>query len=114
MLKLKVIGLVCSPRRKRHTFDFVDLTLKKLKKKKLDVELLYLRDYELKPCLLCDAEESYPCLDENFCPRKDDTAKLHDKLNVKAVKKLADQILERLKSLALRSDDWKLFNNSVI
>jgi NAD(P)H-dependent FMN reductase len=81
VLKLKVIGLVCSPRRRRHTFDFVDLTLKKLKRKKLDVELLYLRDYELKPCLLCDAEESYPCLDENFCPRKDDAAKLYDKLN---------------------------------
>jgi len=44
---VKVIGLVCSPRRKKHTYDFVDSTLKKLEEKGVETTLLYLRDYEL-------------------------------------------------------------------
>jgi multimeric flavodoxin WrbA len=56
---MKVAGLVCSPRRKKHTYDFVDSTLKTLKDKGVKVELLYLRDYELKPCLLCEVKEEY-------------------------------------------------------
>ena len=78
---LKVIGLVCSPRRKKHTYDFVDLTLKKLEEKGVDTVLLYLRDYELKPCVLCEVEEEYPCLTRDICPRKDDAAKIYSELN---------------------------------
>jgi len=79
---LKVVGLVCSPRRRGHTYDFVDSTLEKLKKEKVQTELLYLRDYELNPCLLCEVKEKYPCLDEDFCPRKDDAEKLFNQLNL--------------------------------
>jgi len=78
---VKVIGLVCSPRRKKHTYDFVDSTLKKLEEKGVETTLLYLRDYELKPCVLCDVEEEYPCLTQDFCPKKDDAPKLYNELN---------------------------------
>lgn len=78
---MKVIGLVCSPRRKKHTYDFVDLTLKRLEGKGVETELLYLRDYELEPCMLCDVEEEYPCLTQDICPRKDDSDKLYHELN---------------------------------
>jgi NAD(P)H-dependent FMN reductase len=78
---LKVTGLVCSPRRKKHTYDFVNLTLETLKDKDVRVELLYLQDYELKPCLLCEAEEEYPCLTGDFCPREDDATNLYNRLN---------------------------------
>jgi multimeric flavodoxin WrbA len=79
---LKVAGLVCSPRKKKHTYDFVNLTLQTLKERGAKVELLYLRDYELKPCLFCEAEEEYPCLAEDFCPREDDATKLYNALNL--------------------------------
>jgi len=78
---MKVVGLVCSPRRKKHTFDFVDLTLKKLEDKGVETRLLYLRDYELKPCVLCPVEEEYPCLAQGVCTRKDDASKLYNELN---------------------------------
>jgi len=78
---MKVVGLVCSPRRKKHTYDFVDLTLKKLEEKDVKTKLLYLRDYELKPCVLCDVEEEYPCLTQDMCPRKDDGDKLYNELS---------------------------------
>ena len=78
---MKVVGLVCSPRRKGHTYNFVDLTLKKLEEESVETELSYLRDYELKPCVLCDVEEEYPCLTQDVCPRKDDATKLYNELN---------------------------------
>jgi len=78
---VKVVGLVCSPRRKKHTYDFVDLTLQRLGEKGVKTELLYLRDYELKPCVLCDVEEQYPCLTQDVCPKKDDADKLYNELN---------------------------------
>lgn len=78
---MKVVGLVCSPRRKKHTYDFVNLTLKKLEEKDIETQLLYLRDYELKPCVLCDVEEEYSCLTQDICPRKDDADKLYNELN---------------------------------
>jgi len=78
---MKVVGLVCSPRRKKHTYDFVDFTLKKLEEKGVETMLLYLRDYELKPCVLCEVEEEYPCQTQEGCSRKDDAAKLYNELN---------------------------------
>jgi len=78
---MKVIGLVCSPRRKKHTYDFVDLTLSKLKEKGVETELLYLRDHELETCVLCEVEEEYPCLTKDVCSRKDDATKLYNELN---------------------------------
>jgi len=78
---MKVVGLVCSPRRKKHTYDFVDLTLKKLEEKGVETELLYLRDYELKPCVLCDVEDEYPCLTKDVCPKVDDAEKLYNEFN---------------------------------
>jgi multimeric flavodoxin WrbA len=80
---MKVIGLVCSPRRKKHTYDFVDLTLRKLEEKGVETALLYLRDYKLKPCVLCEVveDEEYPCLTQDVCPRKDEATKLYKELN---------------------------------
>ena len=78
---MKVIGLVCSPRRKKNTYDFVDLTLEKLEEKGVETAFLYLRDYRLKPCVLCEVEEEYPCLTRDACPREDDATRLYNALN---------------------------------
>ena len=77
---MRVVGLVCSPRRKKHTYDFVDLTLRNLEEKGVEIGLLFLRDYELESCL-CEVEE-YPCIQPKFsCPQEDDAPKLYGELN---------------------------------
>lgn len=43
---------------------------------------MYLRDYELKSCVLCDVEEEYPCLTQGVCSRKDDADKLYNEFNM--------------------------------
>jgi len=69
---MKVFGLSCSARRLGNTAAAVSTALNYLKEKNVETELVYLIDYDIKPCKNCNME----CYYEKECPTPDDSKKL--------------------------------------
>jgi len=69
---MKVFGLSCSARRLGNTAAAVSTALNHLKKKNVETELIYLIDYDIKPCKNCNME----CYYDKECPTPDDSKKL--------------------------------------
>ncbi len=73
--KMKIIGLVGSYRKNGNTDTAVKKVLDGAKKQGADVELLYLKDFEIKDCVGCEGcRKTYKCI------IKDDMEKLYEKL----------------------------------
>lgn len=73
---MKVIGLSCSARRHGNTVNALNTALTYLKEMGHDVEMMYLIDYDIKPCRNCEME----CYYNKNCPTPDDSRKVIDLL----------------------------------
>lgn len=74
MEKKKVIGIIGSPRKGGNTAFLTDKLLDLLQDS-FDVEKIFLKDYDIKPC-----EECYYCVENSECFIKDDMQDLYPKL----------------------------------
>ncbi len=75
MVSLKILGLVCSPRKGGNTEILVKRTLEAAKKKGADIEAWSIADKEIRPCNHCSS-----CIQSGECSIKDDMKQLYPKL----------------------------------
>jgi len=73
---MKVFGLSCSARKNGNTAAAVNIALNHLSGRGLEVKLIHLTDYEVKPCKNCNME----CYFNKQCPTPDDSKKLMELL----------------------------------
>lgn len=74
MQKKKAIGIIASPRKNGNTAYLTEELLGNLKNS-FDIEKIFLKDYEIKPC-----EECYHCAEIDECSINDDMADFYKKL----------------------------------
>ncbi len=74
-MSLKILGLVCSPRKGGNTEILVKRTLEAAKKKGADIEAWSIADKEIRPCNHCSS-----CIQSGECSIKDDMKQLYPKL----------------------------------
>ena len=64
---MKVIGVVGSPRKNGNTAYLLEEVMKILREK-CETEIIFLKDYDIKPCEGCRCcEENEGCIIENVC-----------------------------------------------
>lgn len=73
---MKVIAINGSARKKGNTQLMIEETAKPLRRAGIEVESLYLADYEVKPCNACEICYTKPW----HCPIKDDAVKLYRRM----------------------------------
>ncbi len=74
-MKVKVLGIAGSPRRGGNTDLLLDEALKAAEAAGAEVEKIYVRDYEIAPCIECNA-----CFKLGRCVVKDDMQEVYPKL----------------------------------
>ncbi len=74
-MKVKVLGIAGSPRRGGNTDLLLDEALKGAEASGAEVEKIYVRDYEIAPCIECNA-----CFKLGRCVVKDEMQKVYLKL----------------------------------
>ena len=74
MQKKRVIGIIASPRKNGNTAFLTEKLLSNLEES-FNIEKIYLKDYEIKPC-----EECYHCVENDECSIKDDMSGFYNKL----------------------------------
>lgn len=73
---MKVLAINGSARKNGNTQIMIEETAKPLRKAGIEVESVYLRDYDVKPCNACEV-----CYTKTWrCPIKDDAVKLYRKM----------------------------------
>ncbi|MEJ2293736.1 MAG: flavodoxin family protein [Candidatus Lokiarchaeota archaeon] len=86
MQKNKVLGIIASPRKNGNTAFLTERLLGRLEDN-FDIERVFLKDYEIKPC-----EECYHCTEIDECSIKDDMSEFYKKLRETNVIILASPI----------------------
>ncbi len=71
---MKILGILGSPRRDGNTAYLLEDLAKKLNKGN-EVEIIFLKDYEISPC-----KECYYCVENDECSIKDDMQEMYKKL----------------------------------
>jgi multimeric flavodoxin WrbA len=71
---MKILGILGSPRRDGNTAYLLEELGKKLDNNN-DVEIIFLRDYDISPC-----KECYYCVEHDECSIKDDMQQMYEKL----------------------------------
>jgi len=74
---MRVLGIVCSPRKEGNTEILVKEALKAAAEKGADTELLLVSDMNITPCSACDA-----CLSGGGCVVDDDMQKIYERLEM--------------------------------
>lgn len=72
---MKVLGIVCSPRKEGNTEILVRNALNAARENGAETELLLLADKQINPCDACDA-----CLENGACIVEDDMQEIYQKL----------------------------------
>ena len=80
MSRIKVLGIVGSPRRYGNTETIVDKVLEGAKEVGAEVEKVILNDLEVEPCQACDA-----CSSSGLCSISDDMVQIYDKMRESSV-----------------------------
>jgi len=74
-LKLKIMGIVCSPRKEGNTEILINEALKEAQKNGANTELIRIADMTISPCDGCES-----CHQDGECRIKDDAQELYRKL----------------------------------
>ncbi len=72
---MKVLGLVCSPRREGNTEILIRQALTSARETGAETEILHVADLDITPCDACGA-----CLSEGVCQIEDDMQTVYEKL----------------------------------
>lgn len=72
---MKILGLVCSPRKGGNTEILVREALTGAEQKGAETELYLVGDKDIRPCIACEA-----CMPEGICATDDDMQVLYEKL----------------------------------
>jgi multimeric flavodoxin WrbA len=75
VLNMRVLGIVCSPRKEGNTEILVKEALKAAEEKGAETELILVSDMDITPCIACDS-----CLSEGNCVVEDDMQKIYESL----------------------------------
>ncbi len=72
---MKVLGIVCSPRKGGNTEILVKEALKAAEEKGAETEIILVSDMNIAPCIACDS-----CISTGSCAVEDDMQKIYDSL----------------------------------